>query len=432
MSEVLATSQSFAGRAISPFTRGSVLAILLVGFGAFVAMLYFLGAGDTGGEGANRNAHASSNAIHGYAGLSQLLEANGYEVEKTREPGGLSTSDLLILTPTQFTDAAEFAEILENRQYQGPTLVILPKWTAVRPRGEIAEEDEDRVQDDWVRLVSTLSLDWTQELPELYAIEIGTRPSESSSNGRWGGLGLTGEMPTPATVYAEANPNHEALVIDQDGRRLALNVIGQEGTYFYDEAHWLTFVVEPDLMNNFGLADPTRAALALALVEEAGYDERRVTFDQTLAGLGGSTNLLTLAFQPPFLAATLCLILAMLIVGWRAFLRFGPVAAQGHETGFGKTQLVKNGAGLIVRAGRLRLLAEPFIALTQRKLARVLGLTNPDPKAIDAALAQRLPNEEPFSDRVAKLQNASRAGEVVRAARSLNDLAFKTTGISRR
>ncbi|WP_298300967.1 DUF4350 domain-containing protein [uncultured Erythrobacter sp.] len=431
MSEALAPpSQGSAVRTASPFTRGSVLAILVVGFSAFVAMLYFLGAGDTGGESANRNAHASSNALHGFAGLTRLLEANGYNVEKSRERSGLETPDLLILTPTRSTNPDDFAEILESRQYQGPTLVILPKWIAARPQGEVAEEDEERVQDDWVQLISPYSPEWAGELPELYSMNLSVEFKEQPA--RWGGMRFAGQLPMNSILSSEHNPNHEALVIDDNGRRLALNVIGQEGTYFYDEAHWLTIVVEPDLMNNHGLADPARAALALALIEQAGYDEKRVTFDLTMVGIGGATNLLTLAFRPPFLAATLCLILATLIVGWRAFLRFGPVVAQSQEARFGKTQLVTNGAGLIVRAGRLQLLAEPFANLAQRKVARTLGLSNPDADAIDAALAQRLPDEEPFSNRVDKLKSASRAGEVLRAAQNLNNLASKVTGISRR
>lgn len=431
MSGAIASPTSSSGRTANPFGKSAVLAILLVGFGAFVAMLYFIGAGDTGGDRGTGPAHASSNAIHGFSGLTQLLEANGYEIEKSREPGGLETSDLLVLTPTLNTDPEEFEKILDERQYQGPTLVILPKWYVTRPRGEIAEADEDRVQDDWVQLISSEVPAWTSELLGPYTLEVAAEPEASGSAPRWGGLNLKGELPTPP-FYAEKDDDHEALVIDNQGRSLALNVIGQPGTYFYDEAHFLTFVIEPDLMNNYGLADPARAALALAIVEQAGYEEKRVTFDMTLVGLGGSTNLLTLAFRPPFLAATICLILAMLIVGWRAFLRFGPVAARAHEARFGKAQLVTNGAGLIVRAGRLRLLADPYIALTERKLGRALGLAKPDAAAIDLALKQRLPDEEPYSNRVARLHNATKPAEVVRAAQSLSELASKTTGKSRR
>ncbi|MEP0391001.1 MAG: DUF4350 domain-containing protein [Erythrobacter sp.] len=429
----VATTGAARGReAASPFGKSAVLAMLVVGFAAFVAMLYFIGTGDTGGNRGTGPAHASSNAIHGYAGLSQLLEANGYDVEKSREQSGLETSGLLVLTPTQNTDPDEFAAILEERQYQGPTLVILPKWFAIRPSGKIAEEDEDQVQDDWVQLVSSNLPGWTQDLPEPYTLETAMDPDASGATPSWGGLGLSGNLPAPTPLYAENSPNHEALVIDDKGRPLAVNVVGQPDTYFYEDAHFLTVVIEPDLLNNYGLADPTRAALALAIVEQAGYEDKQVTFDLTLVGLGGSTNLLTLAFRPPFLAATICLILAMLIVGWRAFLRFGPVAAQSQEARFGKAQLVTNGAGLIVRARRLRLLADPYVALIERKLGNALGLAKPDATTIDQALEQRLPDEEPFSNRVARLQNATKPSEVMRAAQSLSELASKTTGKSRR
>lgn len=428
----MSTVRTPSPRGNSPFSKGSVLAILLISFGAFIAMLYFLGAGDTGEDGGSAPAHANSNALHGYAGFAKLLEANGYTIEKSREQSALQTPDLLILTPPLNTDAEEFGRVLEDRQYYGPTLVILPKWFATKPRGDIAEEDEDRVQDDWVQLITSSVPSWTSELAAPYTMEVAIDQSDFPNPSRWAGLTLSGELPSAYASHAKQSADHEALVIDPSGQRLVVSVIGQPGTYFYDEAHFVTFVVEPDLINNYGLADPARAKLALEIIKQAGYDEPRITFDMTLVGFGGSTNLATLAFQPPFLAATLCLIIAMLIVGWRAFLRFGPVAAQSQEGSFGKTQLVSNGAGLIVRAGRLQLLAEPYIALTQRKLARALGLTNPDADMLDAALHQRLPDEEPFSNRVAKLQNASSAGDVVKAAQSLNDLALKTIGKSRR
>lgn len=430
------TTASSQQRSASPFGKGAVLGILVVGFAAFVSMLYFIGVGDTGGDSSNRSAHASADGLHGYSGLAQLLEANGYDVEKSRLASGLDTSNLLVITPPFAADAEDIDQLLDDRQYAGPTLIILPKWFVGRPTGDIAEKDEDKVRDDWVQLYSTGSPGWIDELSGPYTLTYGQPGEGQAQEGadpvtkRWGGLQLSGELPDDRFVYAEKDPDHEAFVVDESGRTLALNVIGQEGTYYYDNAHWVTIVVEPDLMNNYGLSDPARAALTLKIVEQAGYEDKAVTFDLTLVGIGGSTNLLTLAFQPPFLAATLCLILAMLIVGWRAFLRFGPVAAGAREASFGKSQLVKNGAGLIVRARRLGLLAAPYIALNQRKLGQALGLTKPDAQSIDAALKQRLPDEEPFSNRVAKLQNATRAGEVVRAAQHLNELAIKTMGKS--
>jgi hypothetical protein len=123
----------------------------------------------------------------------------------------------------------------------------------------------------------------------------------------------------------------------------------------------------------------------------------------------------------------LCLILALVIVGWRAFMRFGAVAASAPEIGFGKERLVRNGARLIVRAKRMRLLAAPYAALAQRRIARALGLKRADDAAIDAALHQRLPDEPPFSTRAETLREAESPEDILRAAKALDELARKLT-----
>ena len=291
---------------------------------------------------------------------------------------------------------------------------------------DVPENARDDVREDWVRLLSSSAAMWTQDLPAPFTFTHVAEELGEDEEPYWEGMGLSGVLPTETIHYAEEDASHQPLLADAAGHVLAFHVVGDEGTDYYENAHWTTFVVEPDLMNNFGMADPQRAAAAMALVREAGYaDLDAVTFDLTLNGLGGSTNLLTLAFQPPFLAATLCLLLSMLIIGWRAFMRFGPTATSEQDIAFGKQRLVANGAGLIVRARRLGLLAEPYIHLVERRLGRALGLAKPDAETIDHALATRLPNEEPFSLRVARLHNASKPTEILRAARALNDLTGK-------
>ena len=415
-----------ANRQQSPFSRLTVLGVVLVGFAAFLAMLYFISSGDTGGRGNEGAAHASATGLNGYAGLVRLLEGEGYDVTRSRSPSGLETTDLLILTPNIYTDAEEFGQILKNREYLGPTLVILPKWFASRPPRNIPDEVAEQFKEGWVQLGGATNLDWTDELPAPFAFDHQLELLEEDRSLAWEGLDYAGELPTRSIAFAENKDIHDPLVTDAAGHTLAFNVLGEEGTSYYEDAHWTIFVVEPDLVNNYGLADPERAKAALALVREAGYgDTTAITFDMTLNGYGGAMNLLTLAFQPPFLAATLCLILAMLIIGWRAFLRFGPAAASGPEIAFGKKRLVANGAGLIVRAKRLGLLAAPYAALSERRLAQILGLHAHDPEAIDAALAVRLPDEEPFSTRAARLQSATTPSEILRAAQALRELEGK-------
>src|SRR5690606_9228488 len=104
-----------------------------------------------------------------------------------------------------------------------------------------------------------------------------------------------------------------------------------------------------------------------------------------------SENLLTLAFQPPFLAATLMLLLAALAIGWRAFARFGPPVAEAPALASGKAQLARDGAALVARARRLRLVGPPYARPVAARLGRVLGLSErADAEARAAAIARAL------------------------------------------
>ena len=180
-------------------------------------------------------------------------------------------------------------------------------------------------------------------------------------------------------------------------------------------------VAEPDLLNNWGLADQTRAALALDLVDIARQGtEGPIRFDLTLNGLGASRNLLTLAFEPPFLAATLTLLLALAIALWRAFSRFGPALRPTPAIAPGKSRLIANGAQVIARSRRLRLLHAPLEAMAKARIARRLGLRETDGDDIEAALATR--DAPSLARRLQTLRAARTRNELLRAARSLRDL----------
>ncbi|MEM6858606.1 MAG: DUF4350 domain-containing protein [Pseudomonadota bacterium] len=454
-------------RAASPFSRAGMLAILVVGFGVFLAILYMIGSGNTGPENSgNGGAHAASNGLNGYSALVDLVEADGFDARRSRSASGLDTDDLLVLTPPKYMDPEELEQIIERREYRGPTLVILPKWNALPTSFLNFVETTEEVQDGWVLVSGISAPQWAEEetgmlalslqtggmpgaqdaedeLPSAFAEAISGEADEATAAERKKTLTenpqtfrslfpldeLSGSLPTSIGFYSEPDVTREPLIVDQEGRMIAFSYEG--ASYFddpderYDEdfsaTNWVVFVVEPDLVNNWGLADETRATAALSIVRNMNWgDVDSVVFDLTLNGFGGTINLLTLAFQPPFLAATICLLLAMLIVGWRAFLRFGPAAARERETAFGKARLVTNGADLIVRAGRLRLLAEPYITLSAHRIARSLGLAKTEPEAIDAALAVRAPGEPSFTARANELRKAAKPTDILRAARALN------------
>lgn len=447
------------------FSRGGALALVAGGFALFLAMIWLIGAdADIAGERGRGEGHAAANGLNGYSGLVRLVEKQGYRIDRMRSGEGLRTPGLLVLTPPHFADADEIAEIVEKRIFTGPTLLIMPKWMARPPSDQLPPEARGKFKRGWVVLGPAIPSGWPENLPPTFrfthksfpdnAIRVAPNPSPKgppprrstpvqavkpvqpaqpaapAKPGRWSGMGYSGALPAEKMLYAEPSGPRETLIADSEGRTLAFIVHPAEGSAAADNAYPVIILAEPDLANNYGLADPQRAAAALALVDTLAepYDIDHVIFDMTLNGFGASENLLTLAFRPPFLAATLSLLVALLIVGWRAFMRFGPAAsANGPDIAFGKRQLIANGAGLIVRARRFGLLAAPYAALSARRLAERLGLARPDAQAIDAALARRLPAEEPYTRRAARLEAAEKPADLLAAAQSLDDLATKLT-----
>ncbi len=422
MSELGAT-----GRRASPFNRAAVIGMVVIGFVAFIAMLYFLSAGDTGGDDNDGGGHAYAKGLNGYAGITRLLESEDFEVDISREESGMDTYGLLVLTPAIFQDPEELSDILKKRTYMGPTLVIVPKWMAYQLPELIESQVEGEIEEGWVTLAGARSPEWLSELDDHYAFEAEVQDKAPTN---WSGLGASGKLPEDKVAGAgpQTDSERRTLIVDHAGRPLAVTFRNISEFGDTQNTEMVTFVFEPDLINNYGLADKTRAAMALRIIEEAAVEtDGPVVFDVTLNGLGGTVNLLTLAFRPPFLAATLCLIMAMMIVGWRAFRRFGPPLANGPKIAFGKSRLVTNGAGLVVRAKRMRLLADPYADLAERRIADALGLTRPDMEAIDAALATRLPEEEPFSHRAARLRSATSSADILRAAKALKELEGKVS-----
>jgi hypothetical protein len=414
----------------NPFAVKTVLALVLFGAVAFVMLLWMIGSGVASGSTNNGGSHAGSKGLAGYAALAEFLEERGHRIALSRSPASLDDPGLLILTPPQNAAGSEIEAIVARRREVGPTIVITPKWLAAAvPSGT------PQAKRGWVTLGGTLAPRWEGFLDEV-SVDIGPRSSQ------WAARGVSGVLPAPATVETGQGPGLEPLVMTRSGGILAA-YLQDDGFYpMLEQAalqtaseggdetalYPLIVVFEPDLLNNYGMARRENALLADRLIAAAlGDGPRVVVFDVTLNGLGRSANLLTLAFTPPYLAATLCLLLAALVAGWRAFLRFGPPLAAARAIPFGKRPLVENAAGLIRRTRRLHLVTRPYADHMRERIARTLALPRqPSREAteagIDKALSQRLPGAEPFSALADRLRAARRPATILRAAQALHTL----------
>lgn len=428
-----------SARASGPFSARTALALVVIGGGLFLALLWMIGSNlGEGKSGLNNGAaHAASKGLSGYAAIGQYLEKRGFKVELMRSRRMTQQSGLLVLTPPAEAEGKDIAKLVEEHRPFGPTMVITPKWMTIRAPSRIKEAKKG-----WSVILGTQPPVWSGFLDN---VTVSLRKELADG---WASSTSTGSLPATNAVQTGAGDHLTPLINLQGSTRQLVGYVADGGFYeglreialqdeqeAEDEAaeahagHYpLVLVFEPDLLNNYGFAKPGNAQEAERLIRAAlDGDEGKVMFDLTLNGLGYSPNLLSLALQPPYLAATLCLLLAALFVLWRAFNRFGAPHLSGRALAFGKLALVSNAAALIRRTKRMHLITGPYADAARERLVRALALPaqalpEASEAAIDRALAARAADMPSFSATAAHLRAARRPGEILRAAQSLHSL----------
>lgn len=427
-----------SGRTAGPFPPRVALGLVLFGALCFVGLLWIIGSGMDDPAPRASGAHVQGKGLTGYAALAQYLEKRGYAVTPVRSRAALDQPGLLILTPVHSADPEELEQVVSQRRGAGPTIVVLPKWLAV-PLPKTAP----KAKDGFVQLIDAQLPEWKGFYDTLTvhggALETGLRP------GGWESASLTGELPFAKRVFSGRGEYLIPLVVGDQARGVlagyesdggdypalrAISIDLKEGELEEEpiEQYPVVFVFDADLFNNYGMSRQSNALLAEKLVQAAlDGGPRKVAFDLTLAGYGRSPSLLALAFTPPFLAATLCLLLAAAVALWRAYQRFGPPVVAGRALAFGKRELVGNAAGLIQRARRLHLLGAPYADAARERLVEALALPaklshDQAEAAIDRALTARRPDSVLFSETSARLRACRKPTDLLRAARQLHAL----------
>ena len=434
----------------NPFSPRVALALVMVAALGFVALLWAIGSGMTDPAPQPSGAHAGGKGLTGFAALVGYLKARDYEVAEVQTRGAHQRGGLLVLTPRHDTKPAAIARVIADHRQSGPTLLIMPKWLA-QPLPQETGANRAKVRPGFVKLVQAEAPEWRGFHDEI-SVNLSAL-SGSPAAQQWHAAGLRGAMPAPAAVLSGKGGRLVPLVTAGGDARLVAGYFADGGRYPGLQAlalarepppiaagedgeimvagaprYPLIAVFDPDLFNNYGLAHQANALLAERLVQAATKgSDNRVVFDLTLAGYGRSQSLLELAFTPPFLAATLCLLLAAGVALWRAYHRFGPPLLAARSIAFGKRTLVANAAGLLRRARRLHLLGGPYADAARERLVKALALPQRlDPAAaeavIDRALARREPGAQPFSAAAADLRGARKPRDLLRAAQRLNQL----------
>ena len=420
-------------KASNPFQAGAVALMLALGIVGFVGLLVLGAYAPDMRSGKNGGGHALSNSATGFSGIVQLARATGRNPRIVRSEHEFGTENLLIVTPeSPFIDMSP----VMGRGAK-PTLFVLPKWET-RPSPK---------HPGWV--------DWVGLQP--VAMPIGVLAPEirfAMSQYRSKGAALVTSPALPSSIQFHAprplqvitglvKPKPAEVVkiaertADQHQRRGAMR--GDRGSLV---THKLTALItdgkggivlaqiddmpfyvlaDPDLISNRGMADVKQAASMLALLDWMNSNPPDgIAFDVSLNGLGHSKSPLKLLFEPPFLALTISVTIALLLAGVQAFGRFGPVRARERAIAFGKKALVDNSAALVRKAGRERIMGKRYAVVVRERAVAIFRIpTHIRDHELDAYL-DRLKGERRFTELAAAAEAATDRESMLAAAQALH------------
>jgi hypothetical protein len=384
-----------------------LVGLALTAVGALSLLFYLLFsayAPDYAGEGDTR-ANAVSRSAVGYAGLVSFLRLQGVPVLLSR---GLAAEEyerasLIILTPSLENTGEDILAVTDLE----PKLIILPKWLAA----------PDPARRGWVRNVGLLRA-------EAIASRLLRSASQTSAVSQAAGVvpvtlysGFGGTPTTPGPIESLQTISGDewiGYVTDQANRLIVARLEGTE-----------TYVLsDPDLMNTHGLSDLATARAAAAIIQDIRAGDGPVVFDLTLSGYRRSPNLLRLAFEPPLLGATVCALLAALLMGMHASVRFGAPLEGRRALALGKQALADNSAALINMVGREHRIAPRYAAAIRRRVARIVGVASDardeELNQLLDALRRRNNTAQPIEKLIAEAHDAKDADDALRVARKLH------------
>ena len=361
-------------------TPKMIISLVLIGIFSFTALVTLSGyAGDLR-EQNNGKAHALSRSAIGYGGLVRLLGDLDYDVRMARTENVKYEDENALRV---FTLSRPYqADGLDDLGLYSPTLIIMPKWITNQIKGNPAW-----VQKNWgdnhVYDVDNHERDLEELTGEVSFASIQT--DDKSVTYRVSST--IGEKPIMPGIEIE---NLQWL----KGENLLEIYRVKEGPVLVKIADSSTYILsDPDFMNTMGIESRTRARFAVdmidAVIADAGADPNRIDFDLSFHGFGGKTNIVKVLTQPPFLAATLCLLAAGGLIAWQAFSRFGDPLQVKRDYALGKFSLADNAARFIRIAGREPNMANDYATLVRKQVIEDLNLGGRRPQDIQTILQRR-------------------------------------------
>ena len=392
------------------FSRTAAIAIVLVGVFTFCAFVVLSAYAPVLREGKDGGGHALSKSAVGYAFLAALLHETGVSALAPRGAASAEIDGMLVYTPP---DNVAMEELGARDLRRHITVVIPPKW--------LTRPDPDNP--GWVRRLGVmppapLSLNMDGEEVS-FAFERRTETSDI----------IVEAADATGALVLRTVPSRNIGAIDRlqylaPDERLEPILTARNGDILFAKVRDLPLYIlsDADLANTQGLANEDRAKVTTIFFDYARAGGP-VVFDLSLHGIERTRNIIRLALEPPFLAATLCALFAVLLIALKAAARFGPARAPVRPFDAGKAALADNSAALIRMARREAAFGPRYADMTRRRIAHAIGAPrHMAPEALDALIDKIAAGKThaPFSTLVREAIAADSVGAFVRAARRLH------------
>ena len=360
--------------ASNPFSALTSVIMIGVGALAFLAIFALLAWSPDLASKNRAGEHPYSDSALGYGGLVKLLEADGQTVSISRLQSSLDYSDgLLILTLPSY--GLNRAPDFDLEYVSEPALYVLPKWSGF----------PDRENPAWQKDTDLLDPSRVEGIAQVFDSDL-----------RIWRMRNPGPIDTPFGRYSPQF-EHQMQVLKSDSLQSVIQTPG--GTLLAMVPGRSVYILsDPDLLNTFGLAERENARMTLGLMDWLrDYFSDPITLDATIHGFERSESLLRAIFDIPFLGATMIALATVLLIGWSAFVRFGPPVREERPLALGKKALAESSAGLISMARREGQMATGYAAAVQRDLARELGLPPSQTGDDFAGTADRIAEQKDLS-----------------------------------
>ncbi len=414
----------------NPFSVRTIAILLIVAIVSFSGVVVLSGWAPDLRRRDTAGTHPFSTSALGFNGLVKLLEARGDEVSVSQHKHLLSTrsNGLMIITLSNYATMSQLSDPVPT----GKTLIVLPKWSGSSDPFNIKRQGDTRLlsADDVQFVLSGLSELNGMPVPDYesydYMDEEATEPEAAPepdttitripvSKDRaisFGDVKIWPDMELQTVQSATLIP-----VISRGGQILLAKTP-------YAETYILT---DPDVFHTFGLARYENAALATQIIDyvRAGSGEP-IYLDASLHGFELSSNLLKMAFDVPFLGATLLALASAGLLGWAALVRFGPTLREERVIALGKEALANNSAALFTMARREGEISKGYLSLIRRRAARDVNAPKSMQDAELSALFDRLGPEKQSGKTFSQMEAGFNA-----AAASRDDLMNKARALFR-